>query len=343
MPQPVQKTYWWVNMNHIENRNTSWFFSRRKLMASFCYLNVQLANASHQTGGIKMSEDVSTYGDTCIDLKNFERYWPKGRTVPKIIYEIAALISPWERGLLSQFYITASRPNDYFVENGADLWNQFGMFLGYANGTEYALWYYDSCPHGAEPVVSFGDEGDLRILAPNLKTFLIEWATGRGVGWLEPFDYEATPELLEKRKAAGLQILALVEKMPTPSPSTNIPDFEKFVDDFAGRAKLRNDADPTLLAIRNLLSKHIPNDDSNPRGKSFKLSVVDGKIVIDTALIEPDYIDHEPLPEREALIPLLTKARLEREAAQGDGRGPWISGVLYLQHGGHTFISGDWP
>jgi hypothetical protein len=39
---------------------------------------------------------------------------------------------------------------------------------------------------------------------------------------------------------------------------------------------------------------------------------------------------------------LVTKARLEREAAQNDGRGPWTGGVLYILENGHTFISGDW-
>jgi hypothetical protein len=329
-------------MNLIETGNTVWVLSRRKLLAISCYLSVQTANASDQSGGTETSDDIPTYGETCIELKNFEHYWPKGQTVPNIIYEIAALISPWPRGLLSQFYILASRPNDYYLENGADLWNQFGMFMGFANGTEYALWYYSGCAAGAEPVVSFGDEGDLRILAPNLKAFFTEWASGRGVGSLETFDYDATPELLEKRKAAGAQILKLVEKMPTPLPSTNVPDFEKFIADFAENAKVRNDADPTLRAMRALLSRYQPKGTDNPRGKSWQLKVLDGKIEIETSLMEPDYTEREPLPEREALIPLVAKARSEREAAQNDTRGPWSSGVLYMQEDGHTFISGDW-
>jgi hypothetical protein len=329
-------------MNLIDRRYTQ-LLSRRTVMATFCATTLtKTANADDLTGDTNMSEGNPTYGETCIELKNFERYWPKGKIVPKIIYDVAALISPWPRGLLSQFYIVASRPNDYFVENGADLWNQFGMFVGFANGTEYALWYYEGCPAGAEPVVSFGDEGDLRILAPNLKSFLTEWASGRGVGWFEPFDYEATPELLEKRKAHGTQIMVLVDQMLTPPVVQAVPDFEAYINSFAEKAAARNDADPTLLSIRALLSKYIPKDAANPRGKSWKLNVAEGKIEIETLLMEPDFKELEPLPEREALTPLITKARLEREAAQNDGRGAWISGVLYIQNGGHTFISGDW-
>ena len=58
--------------------------------------------------------------------------------------------------------------------------------------------------------------------------------------------------------------------------------------------------------------------------------------------MEPDYTQYAPLPERDALVPLVQKAREEREKAQNDLRGPWVSGVLYLQFGGHAFISGDW-
>jgi hypothetical protein len=299
-----------------------------------------MANTANRT--IIMSDDVPTYGETCIELKNFERYWPHGKNVPRIIYDIAALIAPWPRGIVSEFYIIASRPNDFRIENGADLWNQFGMFIGYANGTEYALWYYEGCPAGAEPVVSFGDEGDLRVLAPNLKTFLTQWACGHGVGWFEPFDYDATPELLAKRQALGAQIMALVVQLPSTPVVQAVPDVEAYINKFADHAADRNDADPTLQAIRALLANYIPNDDSNPRGKSWKLNVVAGNIEIETSLMEPDFTQLEPLPEREALLPLVTKARLEREASHHDGRGPWTSGVLYIQHGGHTFISGNW-
>jgi hypothetical protein len=329
-------------MNPVENK-LALLLSRRNVLTAFATLLFNSAVVADDTKEeTKMSEDIPTYGETCIDPKNFEHYWPKGQTVPKIIYDIAALISPWPRGVVSQFYIVASRPNDYFIENGADLWNQFGMFVGFANGTEYALWYYEGCPAGAEPVVSFGDEGDLRILAPSLKAFLTEWGEGRGVGWFEPFDYEATPELLEKRKTHGVQIMALVNQMPTPPVVQDVPDFEKYINTFAEKAAVRNDADPTLLAIKALLSNYIPKSGTSPRGKSWQLKVVEGKVEVETTLMTPDFKELEPLPERDGLIPLVTKARLEREAIQNDGRGPWTSGVLYMLENGHTFISGDW-
>jgi hypothetical protein len=321
--------------------------SRRKFIltssvAVFSTSTIVFAN--DLSGDNNMSEDEPTYGSNGILLTNFECYWPKGQTVPNIIFELAELIRPWPWGVLSHVYITASRPNDYGYENGADLWDQFGMFMGFANGTEYALWYYDGCPAGAEPVVTFGDEGDLSILAPNLKAFLTAWGSGRGVGWLDNFEYDASPDVIARRKSYGDKILALISKMAEPPSVAKVPDFEKFINDFADKAHAKNAADPTLKAISTLLAKYIPAKDSPyaSRGKTFTLTAVGDTVQIDTTLMEPDYKEMEPLPEREALIPLVLKARKDREAAQNDGRGPWVKGVLYLLPDGHAMISGDW-
>jgi hypothetical protein len=321
-------------------------FTRRKMLfssAAMFYMTTVDRLAAAEVEQKNMTDEVPTYASSGIELKNFQRFWPKGKAVPQMIYDVAELIGPWPWGIVSHFYITASRPNDYGYENGADLWNEFGMFVGISNGTEYALWYYDGCPPGAEPVVSFGDEGDLRILAPNLKAFFTEWASGRG-GGLDPFDYDATPALLAERKSYGDQILKLLQKYPDAPASRNVPDFEKFINDFANQAHAKNAADPTLKAISTLLAKYIPPKDSPhaSRGKSFTLTAVGETVQTDTTLMEPDYKEMEPLPEREALIPLVLKARKEREAAQNDGRGPWVKGVLYLLPDGHAMISGDW-
>jgi hypothetical protein len=332
----------WDIFDAEEPKRTA-FPDRSKRFLHFALLRATSPHFAFRTLRMKtMSEDVATYATNGILLKDFERFWPKGHAVPQMILDVAALIGPWPWGIVSHFYIIASRPNDYGIENGADLWNEFGMFVGIANGTEYALWYYDGCPLGAEPVVSFGDEGDLRILAPNLKAFFAEWGAGRGVGMLDPFDYDATPELLAERKTYGDQVLQLLEKYPDPPISDEVPDFEKYINDFAAKARARNAADPTLRAMAKLLTKYIPAPGTNSRGKTLKLKAVGDTVEIETQLMEPDYTEMEPLPEREALVPLVLQARLERAAAQNDGRGLWTGGVLYLLEDGHLFVSGDW-
>jgi hypothetical protein len=127
-----------------------------------------------------MTELEPTYASNAIALTDLDRFWPKGKAIPLLIGEVAALIGPWPVGAIGLFFLKASRPNDFLIENGADLWNRFGIFVAFANGTEYALWYYDGCPPGAEPVVAFGDEGGLNTIAPNLKAFFKSLAAGSG-------------------------------------------------------------------------------------------------------------------------------------------------------------------
>jgi hypothetical protein len=289
-----------------------------------------------------MTEEISTYGTNGIAIDNLLRFWPKGQTIPALITDVATSITPWPWGILSHVYITASRTNDYLIENGADLWNQFGMFMGFANGTEYAIWYYDGCPAGAEPVVSFGDEGEIKILAPNLKAFFQQWAAGVGIGMLDRFAYDATPEILAERQSYGAKLMAIVDTAPNPPTVATLPDVTKFIEDFGNRARAKNGVDPTLRAIAALMASHFPTDENNPRGVSFGLKAVGDTIEVTTSLMEPDYTEYAPLPEKSALIPLVQQARLERSMAQNDGRGLWVSGNLYLQYGGHAFISADW-
>jgi hypothetical protein len=285
-----------------------------------------------------MAEPEPTYASNAIALTDLDRFWPKGKAVPPLIGEVAALIGPWPVGAIGLFFLKASQPNDFFIENGADLWNRFGIFVAFANGTEYALWYYDGCPPGAEPVVSFGDEGGLNIIAPNLKAFFKSLAAGQGIGQIPNFTFDATPEVLAERQAYGTRLIQVVDKAPDP-PVVNHPDFEAFIRDFEKEAHGRNASDPTLQAIGKLLSGYFPKDETNPR-VSFSLTAQDETIKVQTTLMAPDYNEWEPLPEREALIPLLQRARNERSL--NNGRGLWTSAVLYLHFGGHVQISADW-
>jgi hypothetical protein len=290
----------------------------------------------------EMSDDARTYFSNGILLDNFGHYWPKPHKTPQLILDLAALIGPWPWGVLGHFNIIASRPNDFLMENGADLWSQFGGFLSFANGTEYSLWYYDGCPPGAEPVVAFGDEGGFKMLAPNLKTFFMLWASGQGSGMPAPSDVAETPEDLARFKDFGSKVMAFLKAFPDVAVPASIPDISDFMDDFGSKAFARNADDPTLQAIAKLMAAHFPPDNNNPRGNSFTLTAVGDDMTVETKLMEPDYTQYEPLPERDALIPLVKQARMERASTHTDGRGPWKSGVLYLQHGGHAFISGEW-
>jgi hypothetical protein len=176
-----------------------------------------------------VSETSETYAPA-IDMESVVRHWPTGREVPSLIVELGSLMSGWEWGSIGTWQIGGQAFDEFWgnwCRGGAPLDGQFGIFMGFANGTQYAVWYRSSDPSGAHPVVDFGDEGDIRVLAPNIKAFYSKWAEGLGIGWLEPFDYEATPEQLAARHALGAKMLECITAIVTPPDGPPISEIEQ--------------------------------------------------------------------------------------------------------------------
>jgi hypothetical protein len=172
---------------------------------------------------------TDTYADA-IDVASIASNWPAGHEMPKLIAELGALISPWPWGMLSYWRMKGERFEEFWgdwAKDGAALDGQFGLFMGFPSGFKYAIWYHPEDPPGAHPVVFFPDDNrDISIHAPNIKAFFTEWASGRGVGWLEPFAYEATPELLAERAAYGRRMLAVIETMPNPPTGSSHDELQ---------------------------------------------------------------------------------------------------------------------
>jgi hypothetical protein len=315
----------------------SQIWSRRSVLAGTTLSLLPLTQITHakQRGKAVTETEIPTYDTNGIDLNSLTMSWPEKHPMPKLIVEIAMLIAPWPWGLLSYFYISGARFNDHVVENGADLHNDFGIFMKIANGSEYALWFHEGSVPGAEPVVKIDDEGQHNIIAPTLHAFFTEWASGRGISMLEPFDYEATPELLAARHAKGKEILSLIAASPpldTPMPA---PDFYDYIEKYGAAARAANAANPTLQAIAKLLDAHIPRGKEEWEAEVYTLTAIGNNIKIETRY-------DAPLPERDALIPLLKQAREERVKGTTAPFGPWTSAVMRLYPNGLVQINASW-
>jgi hypothetical protein len=162
---------------------------------------------------------TDTYADA-IDVDSIASSWPSGHEMPPLIADLGALMVPWPWGALGHWRMKGERFEEFWgnwAKGSAVLDGQFGLFMEFASGSKYAIWYHPDDAPGAYPVVFFPDDNrDISIHAPNIKAFFTQWASGRGVGWLEPFDYDATPELLAERTAYGKRMLAVIEAMPEP-------------------------------------------------------------------------------------------------------------------------------
>lgn len=274
------------------------------------------------------------------------RRWPEGRECPKSILDLALLIKDWRWGSVGHFSMPGGRFNDYWIEGGADLHDRFGMFLHLPEGTEIALWYHDGAIAGAEPVVEIGSEGALNVLAPNLKAFMIDWAEGRGaldLAFDDSGDYEdLTPEKLADRKRRRAELLAFAKALPDAPAGAPAPDLQKFVDGFAEKSRAAIKADPVLQDIAKLLTNHIPRGKKTWEVQTFWIAAAGSRIEIVGQFVPPDYKKRAPVPEHDALVPLIAKAREARAAAPHQQRGLWHSANLILHPDGHAEIRADW-
>jgi hypothetical protein len=114
--------------------------------------------------------ETGTYADG-VDMAGIERNWPEDWQVPKLISDVANLMAPWPNGSFGYPRFKSTRFDEYWIELGGDLNEQFGIFINLPEGTNIAVWFHKGAVKGAEPIIELGSEGDLYVLAPNLKSF----------------------------------------------------------------------------------------------------------------------------------------------------------------------------
>jgi hypothetical protein len=283
------------------------------------------------------------------NLASLERNWPEPHAVPPAILGFATLIRDWPFEALGIFSIQGERMHDYDVELGADLSEQFGKFLHFSDGTYIALWFHDGVVANAEPVIELGSEGDLNVLAPNLKSFFSAWANEPFHQELELTEEERTPEHIAQRKKYGEKLLEFAQALPEHPTGAVIPSLEQFMgqQNVIGLKKFATD--PTMQAITKLMDAHFP------WGESFftlelRINVAGPRIeILGPGLAETDYKIRMHIPELEALIPLVLQAREERAAPPFAARGLWHVATLVLHifppefdQGGHAYIKATW-
>lgn len=282
----------------------------------------------------------NTYANI-IDIPGLQSHWPDGRELPLPIVEIAQLIRDWPWGAIGYFSMRGARMNDHWIELGADLWDQFGLFLTLADGSNIGLWFHDEVVLGAEPVLLISSEGGASILAPNLKYFLTYWAQGDGPLDLAFSIDEETPERIAERQDFGDRMLALINREPEPPAGAPIPDPDRFMDAYGEAALAQLAADPVMGAIAQLMVDYIPWGKEAWERISIPIAIAGLRIEIQAPLAE-DGETRLPFPEREALIPLVLQARQARAIGKHQVRGLWHSAILWLYPNGLVYIAASW-
>jgi hypothetical protein len=296
--------------------------------------------------------EIGTYA-AVINLAGIERNWPDVRPVPPLIYDVANLMASWPNGSFGYPRFKSTRFDDYWIELGSDLNEQFGMFINLPEGTNIAVWFHDGAVKDAEPVIELGSEGELHVLAPNLKSFFAMWADGTlpksSIAYHELIsDDGLTPDEKAQRPVFAAEMRALVAQAANHSPGVPPQNIAKFMEQWSAAARARIAADPDMQAILKLLDGHIPlrPEGSDPATTyvfptSYHVRIAGPRVEIQPPALPPDYATFAPLPERDALIPLLLKAR-EARAHAHPSRGLWHSAMLELYEDRTAILKASW-
>lgn len=292
------------------------------------------------------------------------RQWPDGRDAPQIILDVADYMrdKPWLS--LGATRLVGDRMDDHWIENGADLWRDFGCFMRLPEGSRVAQWFREG-EDGPPPVVLIGSEGEQRILAPDLEAFLAAWALVApfdklqlskmeadvivsGVPVVVPSDllHDTNSEDDDEPVADGRPDFArfLEGKLGKPlksflKASPDSAPFKVFFDSWGTTAQAEIAANNNLKAIAEILDSDIPRGGKPWDRTSFKLAAIDNRLEIG-GKNDP----RNPMPEAQAaaIRPLVMAERTRRAEGVHAPRGLWHSAFIYLRSDGTCQIPADW-
>lgn len=293
-----------------------------------------LANVTETYANVARADDIA-------------RQWPDGRTPPQIILDVADYMrdKPWIS--LGATRLVGDRMDDHWIENGADLWRDFGCFMRLPEGSRVAQWFRDG-DAGAPPIVLIGSEGEQRILAPDIESFLAAWALGKS----ESLPYELLPEENEDSdgdeaavadgRPAFADFLEIKLSKPLKSflkPSPDSKTFQDFFESWGAAALAEIGANNNLKQIAKILADDFPRGGNSWVRTSFKLAAVAGRLEIG-GKNDP----RKPLAEEKAaaIRPFIIAERERRALGVHAPRGQWNSAFVYLTSDGTCQIPADW-
>lgn len=302
---------------------------------------------------------TETYSEVA-DAANIARFWPDGRDMPALIGEVAEFLRPLEWRSLGATRMIGDRMDDYWIENGCDLWRDFGVFMRLPDGSRVAQWFKAGDSGAEPPIVLIGSEGEQRVLAPDLPAFLAAWALARfnddgalvastpaGDVTVElPSDLirgedEDDDGIADNRSAFAAFLDQRLGRRVTDlvKPSPGHAAFEQFFTAWGETARAEIAANPNLQAIAKILDADIPRGKEIWERASFRVAAIGERIEIG-GKSDP----RKPLSEdlAGALRPLIQAERVRRAGGVHAVRGLWNSGNILLYPDGVCQIAADW-
>ena len=274
--------------------------------------------------------------------------------MPLLIADVTNYVKDQTWRSLGATRLVGDRMDDYWIENGADLWRDFGIFMRLPEGSRVAQWFREGAS-AEPPIVLIGSEGEQEILAPNLEAFLAAWALGgfnaagdfvaNGVSVGMPSDmirseeYEA--DVADGRPAfakfltqrLGRDIASFVAQKPADD------DFKAFFDAWQKTALAEMAANAHLREIVRILDADIPRGKEPWERVSFRIAAIGERIEIGSKG-DPRQLLLEATAA--ALRPVIVAERERRASGVHAPRGLWHSAAINLYPTGQCQLNVDW-
>jgi hypothetical protein len=278
-------------------------------------------------------------------IDEIQRHWPDGREMPSLIADVANYLrdKPW--GSAGEIRWFGDRMNDWWIENGADLAGEFGLFMRLPEGSAIAVWYHEGAVPGVEPIVYIGSEGESYVCGATLAGFFESIASLRDDEQLPPefrrerdSDFDEDEEVPDERPGLLAYLHSLPDWMPTvTAKKAGTPDIAKRFKDWHAVQIDANTSDPTMQGISRVLDHYIPRGKPPWESASFGISAIGDRVSVYTL----NGRNRQP-PELPALMPLIQQARAERARTGPEQRGVWHHAGLEFEPDGICRIQADW-
>jgi hypothetical protein len=307
---------------------------------------MKIVRQNGQTEHSRQKAMTETYA-IATRLDEIQRLWPGGREMPSLIACVANYLRDKTWGSAGEIRWTGDRMNDWWIENGADLAGEFGVFMRLPEGSLIAVWYHDGATPGAEPIVYIGSEGSSYVCGATLAGFFESIASLRdGERLPAEFRKESASVFEDDEEALADERPGLLEFLrglpgwhPTPTAAAaGAPDVTKRLNNWQEAQIAANAVNPTMQAIVRSLDSRIPRGKQPWESVSFGISVCGDRLSVYTL----NGRDRQPLQELADLTPLVQQLRAERAHTGPPQRGVWHRAHLDLYPDGHASIKADW-
>jgi hypothetical protein len=262
-----------------------------------------------------------------VNIPSLQTNFPPVFPAPPLLLDFAGWLAQKERGSLGYFALQSERFDDYWIENGTDLHENFAFFIRDPTGGQIGFWLYDETALASPPVVMVGSEGELRILSGTLDEFLERLAAGK----------TQAPDLDSRDDEDGNAPTELTQWLASHVSGTSVqnlrqpPDLGQWMDAWGQQQREWIDKDALHLQIADKLRKYV-----KPNAEPWETAAFDVLLVGTQFKMWHRSFGPQPMPPIEVadLEPLFRSIR-EQRAHRFPGRGLWFtSWVTVGSHGG---------